>query len=113
MSDKTTTRRQVIRACGAACLSATAATASADEAAAKPQSESMETAESFETGGRSGIYQGTVDRVVDGEHVVVLVESGEQPWQVVFARERVPGVEERDTARVWLWRGTVLRVWID
>lgn len=112
MSDHTATRRQVIRACGAACLSATAATASADEAAANPQSESVETADSFDVGGRSGVYPGTVDRIVDGDHVVVLVEeSDREPWQVVFDHSKAPAIEERDYVWLWLWRGQLLSVW--
>lgn len=111
MSDHTATRRQVLRACGAACLSATAA-ASADEAAANPQRESVDATESIATGGRSGVYPGTVDRIVDGEHVVVLVEeSDREPWQVVFDHSEAPTIEERDDVTIWLWRGQLLSVW--
>lgn len=61
---------------------------------------------------RSGLYLGTVDRIVDGEHVVVLLESGGRVVdQVVVGRERVPDASEGDSAAVWLSGGSVAGVW--
>jgi len=61
---------------------------------------------------QSGLYLGTVDRIVDGEHVVVLLESGGRVVdQVVLGRDRVPDAAEGDSAAVWLSGGTVVGVW--
>lgn len=61
---------------------------------------------------RSGIYTGTVDRIVDGEHVVVLLESGGRTVdQVVVGHDRTPDAEEGDRAVVWLQGGSVLGIW--
>jgi len=63
---------------------------------------------------RTGIYDGTIDRIVDGEHVVILVESGgETVGQEVVDRDVVPGGEEGDSVTVWLFRGWVLSVRVD
>lgn len=60
----------------------------------------------------SGLYTGTVDRIVDGEHVVILLESGGRTIdQVVLDRDRVPDAAEGDSATVWLSGGTVVAIW--
>ncbi|MEF8937514.1 hypothetical protein [Halovenus amylolytica] len=63
---------------------------------------------------RNGIHTGTIDRIVDGEHVVILLESdGETVGQYVVDHDRVPDGEEGDSVTVWLFRGTVVGVWVD
>jgi len=63
---------------------------------------------------RNGIHTGTIDRIVDGEHVVILLESdGETVGQYVLDRDRVPDGDEGDGVTVWLFRGTVIGVWVD
>lgn len=112
MSERTTTRRTVLRACGAACLGVPAAAASAGEASAEPNSESTAATDASSLTGRSGTYRGTVDRIVDGEHVVVLVEEGSHPArQFVFDRDELPSVEEGESLWLWLWRGRVVHIW--
>lgn len=64
------------------------------------------------TESRSGLYTGTVDRIVDGEHVVILLESGGRVVdQVVVGRDRAPDASEGDSAAVWLSGDTVSGVW--
>ena len=63
---------------------------------------------------RNGIHTGTIDRIVDGDHVVILLESdGETVGQYVVDHDRVPDGEEGDGVTVWLFRGTVIGVWVD
>ena len=46
---------------------------------------------------RFDVYQGVVDRIVDGRHVVILLEEdGEVIDQLVEPREDLPQVEETD-----------------
>lgn len=63
-------------------------------------------------GNLTGLYDGTVDRVVDGEHVVVLVESG----GTVVGQEVVPAAEypslgEGDPVYLCFLFGSLLAVW--
>jgi hypothetical protein len=63
---------------------------------------------------RNGIYDGTIDRIVDGEHVVILLESdGETVGEYVLDHDRVPDAEEGGSVTVWLYHGTVIAVWTD
>ena len=60
---------------------------------------------------RTGAYVGAVDRIVDGEHVVVLLEEGDSVVdQAVVPHEEWPFLEEGDVVRVVLLRGTVLLI---
>lgn len=60
---------------------------------------------------RTGAYTGTVDRIVDGDHVVVLLErDGETVDQVVVPSSEYPSLEERDSVLVTLEDGTVLEI---
>ena len=57
---------------------------------------------------RTGAYTGTVDRIVDGEHVVILLEEGDETVdQVVVSSEEYPDLEERDSVLVVLEDGEV------
>lgn len=63
------------------------------------------------TVGRSGIDVGVVDRIVDGEHVVILLEDGDEVVdQVVVSHETYPCLEERDTVLVTLADGEARRI---
>lgn len=65
------------------------------------------------TGSLTGRYDGTIDRIVDGEHVVVLIESGGKTvGQEVLDRDQLPEAQEGDSVSVWLFRGIVLGVWV-
>lgn len=60
----------------------------------------------------SGVYDATVDRIVDGEYVVVLVESnGEVVAQYDLARDRYPDLSESQRVRVWIFWGRLLALW--
>lgn len=60
----------------------------------------------------TGIYDGTVDRIVDGEHVVILIEEGgEVIDQQVVSADEYPDLEEGDAVTVLLYDGNVLFVW--
>lgn len=60
----------------------------------------------------TGVFGGTVDRIVDGEHVVILVEDDNRVIdQFVEPRESLPSVDEGDAVGVWLVNGTLRLVW--
>ena len=60
----------------------------------------------------SGFYGATVDRIVDGEHVVVLIETNEEVVeQFVFPRDRYPAVEEGTQLFVWVDDGGMTVLW--
>ncbi|WP_340101170.1 hypothetical protein [Salinibaculum salinum] len=60
----------------------------------------------------SGFYGATVDRIVDGEHVVVLIEAdGEVIKQFVIPREEYPTVEEGTRLFVWIDDGGMSVLW--
>jgi len=60
----------------------------------------------------TGFYTGTVDRVVDDEHVVILVETDERviDQHVVPAKE-YPSLEERDAVYLFILFGEVIAIW--
>jgi hypothetical protein len=59
-----------------------------------------------------GFYGATVDRIVDGEHVVVLVERSEEVVeQLVFPRDEYPTVEEGTRLFVWVDDGGMTVLW--
>ena len=61
---------------------------------------------------RTGVFDGTVDRIVDGQHVVILVEEdGRIIQQVVESRDALPTVGEGDPVRVFLLNGQLFSVW--
>lgn len=60
----------------------------------------------------SGFYGATVDRIVDGEHVVVLIETNEEVVeQFVFPRDEYPTVEEGTQLFVWVDDGGMSVLW--
>lgn len=62
--------------------------------------------------GRTGYYRGTVDRIVDGEHVVILVESGGQVVdQIVVSSDDYPELDEGDSVVVLLMWGRLVAIW--
>ena len=59
--------------------------------------------------GLTGIYGGTVDRVVGGEHVVVLIETDEETiGQEIVPAAEFPSLEARDSVIVWMLFGTLV-----
>ena len=71
--------------------------------------------ESPDQGGGSestGFYSGTVDRVVDGEHVVILVEAGGRVVdQHVVPAAEYPSLEEGDAVYLLIVFGRVIGIW--
>lgn len=64
-----------------------------------------------ERGGRFGVYNGTVDRIVGGEHVVLLVEAdGEVIDQHVLSAASYPDLTEGDPISCVRHRGKLLWV---
>jgi len=62
--------------------------------------------------GLTGIYGGTVDRVVGGEHVVVLIETAEETvGQEIVPAAEFPSLEARDSVIVWMLFGTLVYLW--
>ena len=60
---------------------------------------------------RTGVYIGVVDRIVDGEHVVILLEEGDEVVdQAVVPHEEWPFLEESDIVRVVCLDGTVILI---
>lgn len=60
----------------------------------------------------TGLFDGTVDRIVDGEHVVILVEDNDRVIdQFVEPRESLPSVDEGAAVGVLLVNGTLRAVW--
>ncbi|WP_312909501.1 DUF3006 domain-containing protein [Natronosalvus caseinilyticus] len=57
-------------------------------------------------------FVGTVDRIVDGEHVVILLEEGGRTVdQLVVPRDRLPDVEERERLVVLVRDGDLAAAW--
>jgi hypothetical protein len=64
------------------------------------------------TAASTGVYDGTVDRIVDGDHVVILIASGgETIGQYVEPKADYPGLEEGDAVTALLFRGTLVHIW--
>lgn len=94
MTNSQHTRRAVLSGCG----TLAAATLGTATATAKKEEQADEQSLSL-----SGIYRGTVDRIVGGEHVVILLEYGGRVVdQTVIDHDRVPAASEGDYAVVWL-----------
>jgi hypothetical protein len=105
-------RRTVLRTFGTvAAVTAGGSTASATREGLPAESD--ERADTGEAGTEmTGFYSGTVDRVVDGEHVVILVESGGSVVdQHVVPSEAYPSLEEGDSVYLLVVFGQVLAIW--
>jgi len=59
----------------------------------------------------TGVYSGTVDRVVDGEYVVLLAEGGRVREQFVVSRRRYPDLSPGDSVTLVVFRGHLFAVW--
>lgn len=99
-------RRTAVRTLGAATAAATgvpvAGVAASSSGESDPDTDSDLT----------GFYTGTVDRVVDGEHVVILVEAdGSVVGQQIVPAAEYPTLEERDGVYLFILFGRVLAIW--
>lgn len=103
-------RRTALRAVGTTAAVATglSTTGTATESREPP-------GESPERGvgsGLTGLYSGTVDRVVDGEHVVILVEAGGRVVdQCVVPKAEYPSLREGDAVYLLVVFGQVVGIW--
>lgn len=119
MSEQTCQRRTVLKALAGGALLATGTASTAARAEQPPESNAgtASTAQStrdrqYPRSATTGVYDGTVDRIVDGEHVVVLIESGGKVIdQVVLSRSNYPDLAEGQAVSVFMYRGHVLGVW--
>lgn len=118
MARNQTDRRTVLRTIGTLAAAgvgvtgaSTAATASRQEIEDSSGGVAARTALAGSTS-PSGLYRATVDRIVDGDHVVILVEDdGAVVAEVVQPREQYPDLKERDRILVWLHDGDLIAVW--
>jgi hypothetical protein len=103
-------RRTTLRTLGTTAAVATGLSTAG--AAARRQEESTGSPEQSVGAERTGFYSGTVDRVVDGEHVVILVEAGGRVIdQHVVPSEEYPSLEEGDAVYLFILFGRVIAVW--
>jgi hypothetical protein len=111
MSEGTRTRRAVLKAVGSVALAGAGTTAAAAKQTSNPTTETTASAPTT-AGASNGVYSGTVDRIVDGEHVVILVESGGRVIdQYVLSQENYSDLDEGQQVTLWLFLGRVLAVW--
>jgi len=104
------TRRATLRTLGTTAAVATAL--STPVTATDRQDGSTESPERGVGREMTGFYDGTVDRVVDGEHVVILVEAGGRVVdQHVVPAEEYPWLAEGDPVYLFILFGTVLAIW--
>ena len=120
--DRTVDRRTVLQALGAAAVVgvSTTGTAAGGGGEGRAGDHGPEGAHRPDTGEGSpkpegtltGLYNGTVDRVVDGEYVVILVESGGTviDQQVVSASE-YPSLGPGDPVSLFFLFGSLLALW--
>ena len=82
------------------------------QARQRPPDERVIPDETAPESGLTGVYGGTVDRVVGGEHVVVLVETDEETvGQVIVSAAEFPLLAARDSVLVWLVFGDLVYLW--
>lgn len=104
-------RRTALRMIGTAATIATGASAASATETQTMDSSSGTTGSGDDTD-LTGVYTGTIDRVVDGDHVVILVEKdGRVIEQYVVPSDRYPDLDERDSVILLVIFGTVLGVW--
>jgi hypothetical protein len=96
-------------ATAAVSLPAAGAATAGDESSLETEQSQSETEVGTEL---TGFYTGTVDRVVDDEHVVILVETDERviDQHVVPAKE-YPSLEARDAVYLFILFGEVIAIW--
>lgn len=109
-SEHTVSRRTVLGTLG---TTAAVATGVSTAGAATPERErSSPTTRNTVGAELTGFYRGTVDRIVDGEHVVVLVEAdGSVVDQYVVQSEEYPWLSEGDAAYLFLLFGRLIAIW--
>ncbi|USZ70274.1 DUF3006 domain-containing protein [Natronosalvus halobius] len=85
---------------------------SQDGPADAPASRTQPTAPTSNSGLPFETFVATVDRIVDGEHVVILLEEGGRTVdQLVVPRDRLPTVQERDRLVVLVRDGNLAAAW--
>ncbi len=117
-------RRTAVRTIGTVCLGALAvpAVASArpaadgdrnerDDRPTRPANADVEGSDTVVDPSRTGVYVGAVDRIVDGKHVVILLEDGDEVVdEAIVPHEEWPFLEEGSIVRVVLLDGVVLAI---
>jgi endonuclease YncB( thermonuclease family) len=106
-------RRKALETIGVATAAVGLPTAGAATAGDESSPETEQSPSEAEVGTElTGFYTGTVDRIVDGDHVVILVETDERVIdQYVVPAEEYPSLEERDAVYLFILFGTVIAIW--
>ncbi|MFC7232676.1 hypothetical protein ACFQMM_17300 [Saliphagus sp. GCM10025308] len=116
----TRTRRTVLGTIAGLATGATAGTVSGsgsgapsrDRVTEASESHTQPTAPASSSGLPFETFVATVDRIVDGEHIVILLEEGGRTVdQLVVPRDRLPTVEERDRLVVLVRDGDLAAAW--
>lgn len=99
-------------ATGASAGSAAAGQQDSSPVSGQQDSSPAESGESVTGTEATGLYGGTVDRIVDDEHVVVLVEAGGSviDQHVVPASEH-PALDEGDSVSLLVIFGHLVAIW--
>jgi len=113
--DRRTVLQTAVGVAAAALGLSAAGTATADGGTrptpSAPSSRSAQPATTFGSG-LTGFYTGTVDRIVDGDHVVLLLsEGGRVRAQYVVSRRQYPDLEAGDAVTFVVFRGRLIAVW--
>jgi hypothetical protein len=109
--DQPVGRRTVLGTLGTAAAVATGASTASAATAQHQRSPPGETDDDVGTD-LTGLYSGTVDRVVDGEHVVILVESdGSVVGEHVVRKKEYPSLAEGDPVYLFILFGRVIAIW--
>jgi endonuclease YncB( thermonuclease family) len=109
--DQPVGRRTVLGTLGTAAAVATGASTASAATAQHQRSPPGETDDDVGTD-LTGLYSGTVDRVVDGDHVVILVESGGSVVdQYVVPKAEYPSLDEGDPVYLVVLFGSILALW--
>ncbi len=110
MATPSQNRRSVLKTIGGLAAGGTVVTTLSGSAVAQPEPEEKRGGKP-ENPEDNGVYDATVDRVVDGLHVVLLIEEdGQVIDQHVLDHEEYPDLNERDQVRVLIRHGSVARV---
>lgn len=117
MTDEDTVDRRTVIKTATAGIAASLGVSTAAAATAQSEQEPAQQADSLREpdrldSRRTGIYSGTVDRIVDGTHVVILLEEGGRVQdQYVVRSDEYPGLSEGDSVSLFVLRGRLLSVW--
>lgn len=110
MATPSQNRRSILKTIGGLAAGGTALTALAGSSGAQTN-RAQGGGGQPDTPDENGVYDATVDRIVDGLHIVLLIEEGGQVIdQHVLDHEEYPNLEERDQIRVLIRHGNISQI---